>query len=168
LRARVLLQPSRRQAPGAQKATTRRGFEPRRAKPIDLAGQRLNHSAILSACRLRTAKLPFNTGRAVAVLSSALMSTECVLVLSLRGEYNNNNNNNKKKTKKSDLGGNRTPNLWVWNPTRCHCATKSARGGEGQGCTHGHTTLSSNIANEPAAHSLAGLSAGGLDQAITF
>ena len=24
-----------------------------------------------------------------------------------------------------DLRGNRTPNLRVWNPTRCHCAMKS-------------------------------------------
>ena len=25
----------------------------------------------------------------------------------------------------NDLRGNRTPNLRVWNPTRCHCAMKS-------------------------------------------
>ena len=28
-------------------------------------------------------------------------------------------------TQKNDLRGNRTPNLRVWNPTRCHCAMKS-------------------------------------------
>ena len=27
--------------------------------------------------------------------------------------------------KNNDLRGNRTPNLRVWNPTRCHCAMKS-------------------------------------------
>jgi hypothetical protein len=27
--------------------------------------------------------------------------------------------------KGDDLRGNRTPNLRVWNPTRCHCAMKS-------------------------------------------
>jgi hypothetical protein len=27
------------------------------------------------------------------------------------------------KSKKSEAGENRTPNLRVWNPTRCHCAT---------------------------------------------
>jgi hypothetical protein len=27
--------------------------------------------------------------------------------------------------KMNDLRGNRTPNLRVWNPTRCHCAMKS-------------------------------------------
>ena len=27
--------------------------------------------------------------------------------------------------KVNDLRGNRTPNLRVWNPTRCHCAMKS-------------------------------------------
>lgn len=30
-----------------------------------------------------------------------------------------------KKTKKTDPRGNRTPNLRVWNPTRCHCAMES-------------------------------------------
>jgi hypothetical protein len=31
----------------------------------------------------------------------------------------------KKKKKKNDPRGNRTPNLRVWNPTRCHCAMES-------------------------------------------
>ena len=30
-----------------------------------------------------------------------------------------------KPKKVDDLRGNRTPNLRVWNPTRCHCAMKS-------------------------------------------
>jgi hypothetical protein len=29
------------------------------------------------------------------------------------------------RKKGDDLRGNRTPNLRVWNPTRCHCAMKS-------------------------------------------
>ena len=28
--------------------------------------------------------------------------------------------------KRTDPRGNRTPNLRVWNPTRCHCAMESA------------------------------------------
>ena len=28
--------------------------------------------------------------------------------------------------KKNEARGIRTPNLWVWNPTRCHCAIASA------------------------------------------
>ena len=32
---------------------------------------------------------------------------------------------NSRHKKGNDLRGNRTPNLRVWNPTRCHCAMKS-------------------------------------------
>ena len=32
--------------------------------------------------------------------------------------------------KKNEARGIRTPNLWVWNPTRCHCAIASWFGGK--------------------------------------
>lgn len=39
----------------------------------------------------------------------------CVLCATVRGQQ-----------KRTDPRGNRTPNLRVWNPTRCHCAMESA------------------------------------------
>ena len=35
----------------------------------------------------------------------------------------------KRNQKKTDPRGNRTPNLRVWNPTRCHCAMESSHVG---------------------------------------
>ena len=56
----------------------------------------------------------------------------------------------KQHTQKNDLRANRTPNLRVWNPTRCHCAMKSYLRMHGDSIEHDESLMGVQLQSWPS------------------